>query len=381
MKELSRPGSQCLGVMWETNASAKSTTILSGYRTIAVLPAAENQFALSLLKLNSCNIKYPMLLNKLGETKVVELIQRTVKKRHNVLVGIGDDACVLKDGKTVLTTDSYAQGVHFDLSYMSYRDVGTRCACACLSDIVAMGGKPVALLVALALPGNTRVEEIQQLYKGLDFVCKKLNCEIVGGDLIAFDRLVLTLTALGNTQKPLLRTAARAGDFLCVTGFAGLAETGRLLLTRKAKKKKNRPAEVRKALARHLCPLPRIEVMTELRRGINALIDTSDGIATDARHIAEMSGVRIVIQPELLPIHPVTRSVAKKIGIEPFQFSITAGEDYELLFTAPFKPPAIINKVPVTVIGRVEKGSGLFLEQQNTITPLLNFGYDHFRIQ
>lgn len=322
----------------------------------------------------SYNIILPMRINQLGERKIVELIQKTVTKRNKVILGIGDDACILKDGKTVVTTDSYAQGVHFDLSYMSYHDVGTRCACACLSDVVAMGAKPVALLVALALPKNTPVEAVRKLYKGIDLVCSELDCEVVGGDLIAFDKPVLTLTALGKTSTPLLRAAAKPKDFLCITGFAGLAETGRLLLTQRKTAMRHQPA-----IIRHLCPVPRIKVMMRLRQRINALIDTSDGIATDARHIAEMSRVRIVIQPELIPIHPVTRALTRKLGIDTILFSLTAGEDYELLFTTKTKPPSRINNTPITIIGRVETGTGVYLEQKGTLTPLPLHGYDHFQ--
>ncbi|MEO0053994.1 MAG: AIR synthase related protein, partial [candidate division WOR-3 bacterium] len=93
-----------------------------------------------------------MRINQLGEQGLIRIIQRQVHSRGNLQLGIGDDALILKDGSTVLTTDTYAEGVHFDLSYMSYYDVGTRCACAALSDVVAMGGEPKVLLVGLAVP-------------------------------------------------------------------------------------------------------------------------------------------------------------------------------------------------------------------------------------
>ncbi|MGQ9678103.1 MAG: thiamine-phosphate kinase [bacterium] len=314
-----------------------------------------------------------MYIDKLGESEIIKLIRQTVKKRNKVMLGIGDDACVLGDGKTVITTDSYAQGVHFDLSYMSFYDVGTRTACACLSDVVAMGAQPVALLVALALPRQTDAAAVRQLYKGIDYVCRKLDCEIAGGDLIAFDKPALTLTALGVTPKPLLRATARPADFVCITGHSGLAETGRLLLARRVIESKTQ-----KAISRHLCPMPRIKIMKKLRNQINALIDTSDGIATDARHIAEMSLVRIVINPELLPIHPLSRILTQKIGVDTIQFCLTAGEDYELLFTTPMPPPSRINNIPVTVIGRVEKGFGVYLEGEKRKIPLIFGGYDHF---
>ncbi len=314
-----------------------------------------------------------MRINRLGETRLIRMISRQVKKRGNVRVGIGDDACVLTDGKTVLTTDSYAQGIHFDLSYMTYYQVGTRSACACLSDIIAMGAQPSVLLVAIALPPDTEEKNLRQFYQGMELVCAKLSCEIAGGDLIALDRFVVTLTAIGVTDKPLLRSGARPGDYLCLTGYAGLSETGRLLLRNREKVPKRAAA-----VHRHLLPLPRVKIMRKLQPGITALIDTSDGLATDIRHLAEMSRVRITIFPEKIPIHPATRALCRKHHRDPIKFSLTAGEDYELLFTTPFRPPATIDNIPVTVIGTIEKGSGVFLQKNQQLTPLTLTGYEHF---
>lgn len=317
-----------------------------------------------------------MRINQLGENGLIKFLQQSVKKGNQVKVGIGDDACVLNDGKTVLTTDAYAAGVDFNLSYMSYYDVGCRCTCACLADVVAMAAEPQVLLVALGVLRETDLRQIAALYQGIDFICSKLGCEVAGGDIIALDRLIITLTALGKSSSPRLRSQAAPGDFVCVTGYAGLAETGRLILNRSPSAVR-RPPSSKAAVRRHLCPLPRVEVMRKLKRKITGLIDTSDGLATDVRHIAESSGVRIVLYPNLLPIHPTTKDLCKKLKVDPIEFSLKAGEDYELLFTTQESPPSEIDRTPITIIGRVEKGSGVFIEEKGKVPPLKIKGYDH----
>jgi len=321
-------------------------------------------------------------IDRLGEDRLIRLIQRTVRPRGRVRLGIGDDACILGGG-TVLTTDAYAEGVHFDLSYLSCRDVGRRCACGAISDVVAMAAEPEALLVALCVPPRTPDRDVRDLYRGIEQVCRQLNCEVAGGDVVAFDRLVLTLTATGTTRAPRLRSAARPGDVVYLTGHAGLAETGRLVLAGNTGRRVS-PAPRRRvsdgwrtAVARHLLPLPRIEVMRRLRPRIRALIDTSDGLATDARHLAEMSRVRVELDAAAIPVAAATRRLCALRGLDPLGFALGAGEDYELLFTGPARLPARVASVAVTAIGTVKTGSGLWLAAGAAVRPLETRGYDH----
>jgi len=312
-----------------------------------------------------------MRIDQLGEDRLIRLIQRTVKTRGRVKVGIGDDGCVLKDG-TVVTTDAYAEGVHFDLGYMSYDQVGVRCACAALSDIVAMGAQPQLVLVALAVPGHTTSAQVRSLYQGIERVCGQLGCAVGGGDIIRFDRLVLVLTATGKTRRPKLRSAARPLDQLYVTGYLGLAETGRRALQHRLP-----AAQFALAIRRHLEPLPRLKVMQRLRPQVHALIDTSDGLATDARHLGALSRVRIVLWPDRFPIHPSTHELCRLMGLDPVKFALTSGEDYELLFTSGHNVASTIDQTAVTGIGRVTAGSGLFLERAGKLESVLETGYDH----
>jgi thiamine-monophosphate kinase len=339
---------------------------------------------------------------KITEDTLIRVIRRTVKRRGRVRLGIGDDAAVLRDG-TVVTTDAYAEGVHFDLSYMSLRQVGERCACGAISDVVAMAAEPEAVFVSLALPRNgsclalhagrgsetgvkhpasSMEQHVRQLYSGIESVCAEMGCEVAGGDIIVSERLLLALTVTGKTRTPRLRSGARPGDRICVTGRLGSAEAGRLLLaegSRKGERRTNKERWQLPLVRRHLRPMPRLRVMRELKSSIRGLIDTSDGLATDARHICEMSGVRMVLAAGAIPMEQATKRFCGERGIAALDFVLGAGEDYELLFTSRHRPPTSINGVKVTEIGRVEKGHGLWIDHADRILPVTATGYDHLR--
>jgi thiamine-monophosphate kinase len=345
------------------------------------------------------------------------MIQQAVKSRGQVRLGIGDDAAVLNGG-AVITVDAYAAGVHFDLSYMTLRQVGERCACGAISDVVAMAAEPEAVLVALALPrvtsaqfpvpssGRTKSESerlgdcVRQLYSGIESVCAEMGCEVAGGDIIVADRLLLALTVTGKTRRPKFRSGARPGDTLYVTGYLGSAEAGRLILAgevrsqRAETRSQNHGSGRRMAngerrtaasdwraplVGRHLRPVPRLGVIRELRALVHGLIDTSDGLATDARHLTEMSGVKIVLEADALPILPATRRFCAGRGYDPLSFVLGAGEDYELLFTSPRRIPSDVAGVKVTPIGSVRRGSGLWTNHAGKILSVTVAGYDHLR--
>jgi len=349
---------------------------------------------------------------RITEDSLIRVIQRTVKRRGRVRLGIGDDAAVLKDG-TVVTTDAYADGVHFDLSYMTLRQVGERCACGANSDVVAMAAEPEAVFVSLALPHRAlcpaprawhraRVpsveEQVRQLYSGIESVCLEMGCDVAGGDIIVADRLLLALAVTGKTRTPKLRSGARPGDGLYVTGHLGSAEAGRMVLSDEIRRQKsesrmqndrqvNAVHRVRSAgsdwrlplVSRHLRPLTRLSVMSELRRFIHGLIDTSDGLATDARHLTEMSGVKIVLEADALPILPATRRFCAGRGFDPLSFVLGAGEDYELLFTSSRHISGDVRGVKITRIASIRRGHGLWIRRAGKSIPVTASGYDHLR--
>jgi len=309
----------------------------------------------------------------LGEAAAIELIARMVHHRNpEIRKAIGDDAALYRDG-LVVTTDAYLEDVHFDRSYLDLSAVGARAMCGTLSDIAAMCARPIGVFVSLLVPAGVTRNELRKLYRGMDAVCSMFKTEIAGGDIVASPKLGLALTALGRTEHPALRSAARMGDWVYLTGDVALAETGRLALTHGLN-----PRNYAQAIERHACPIPRIKESLRLARHIHGLIDTSDGLSTDAGHIAIESRVRIVLDLDALPVSPETRRLAAELELDLTKFLISSGEDYELLFTSP-DPALRLDRTAVrlTRIGHVEAGRGVFLVSGRRRRRLKPSGYDH----
>ena len=273
-----------------------------------------------------------MRLSEIGELGLlVELEQRGYVRR------IENDAAQLADG-LVVTQDALVEDVHFRFDLLSWRDLGFRAAAVNLSDLAASGATPEALLVALALPAEVELDRVLELYEGLS----EPGIPIVGGDTTRSGSVLLSVTALGRSDRVPGRTGARPGDALVVTGPLGAAgaafRNGRL----------ERP------------PL-RLAEGKELGAVANALLDVSDGLAVDAGHIAARSGVRCVIDLEHVPLAP-------EAELDDLGF----GEDFELLAAVPDP-----GRYPV--IGRCEEGSGVEIRLRGELVPLE--GWDHFRTQ
>lgn len=308
-----------------------------------------------------------------GEAAAIELIARIARHRNREIVkGIGDDAALYRDG-LVVTTDAYLEGVHFDRSYLELSAVGARAVCGTLSDIAAMCARPIGVYVSLMIPPGTTRRDLRELYQGMDAVCSLFDTEIAGGDLVASPQLGLALTALGKTRTPRLRSAARPNDSLYLTGDLALAETGRLALKHGLDFRK-----YRRAIERHVCPIPRIKEALRLAPRIHGLIDTSDGLSSDAGHLATESKVRIVIDRASLPVAPETVELCRELGLDLDRFLVSSGEDYELLFTSRYST-MVIHHSSLTRIGSVERGSGVWLLDKGKLRRLRPSGYDHLR--
>lgn len=312
-----------------------------------------------------------MKLKDFGELKLIEKIRTMVGKRQpDITVAIGDDACVLKDG-SVITADSFVEGVHFDLSYLSFTDLGKRVVCATLSDLAAMAAEPKLILVSLLLRSDLKVTDIIELYRGIEAIAKIFSVEIAGGDVVSSKHFALTLTALGKTKKPILRSTARPGDYLYITGYLGLAEAGRLALKNRLNKKLFKPT-----IDRHLTPIPRIREALKLRNSISAMIDISDGLSTDANHLAVESKVRIEIFKSALPIHPAVMEISRNLSVPLDRLLLHSGEDFELLFTARKKASHKLLGTKIRKIGIVKKGNGVYLIDRKR-ERLISGGYEH----
>jgi thiamine-monophosphate kinase len=305
-----------------------------------------------------------------SELEVIRYLRKRFPRRRNEIIrGIGDDALVFRDGY-VISTDSFFEKTHFDLSYYSYYDIGFHAMAASLSDLAAMGAAPVAVLIALGVSMKIKTKAIRELYDGFDELAKKYKCDIAGGDIVASQTFGMTITAIGRAERPLLRSGARPGDNLYVCNFLGLAETGRIVL-----KEKLPVSQYPDAVKKHLYPEPRIYESFAIRKFASACIDTSDGLSTDAFHLSEESRVKIVVDAEHIPIHSEVGKLCSLKGYDPARFILTSGEDFELLFTAHRLPK--IARVKVFRIGRVVKGRGLYVASGRRERPLKPAGYQH----
>lgn len=305
-----------------------------------------------------------------GELEIIRYLKRRFpKRRSEVLKGIGDDAVVFRDGY-VISTDSFFERTHFDLRYFSFFALGYHSMAASLSDIAAMGASPISALVSLCIPKNIGMKAIRELYDGFDELTRKYRCDISGGDIVKCQTFGMTITVVGRAKEPMLRSGARPNDSLFVTNFLGLAEAGRIAL-----KERLREDQYPNAIKKHLYPEPRIKESLSIKEYATSCIDTSDGLSTDAYHLAEESGMKIVIEAQHVPIHSEVGKICSAQGFDPTHFILSAGEDFELLFTA-----ARLPKIPGTKafkIGKIMRGEGLFISDRGKMQRLRPSGYRH----
>ncbi len=310
-----------------------------------------------------------------SEWERIALIARLLapkRRSRDVVVGIGDDAAVLRaSGLLVWTVDSAVEGVHFDLDWLAPEDVGYRATQAAVSDLAAMGARPLGALSNLCLPKRFPKRDLERLLRGQAEAARELGCPIIGGNLAGSSELSITTTALGSTRAPLLRSGARAGDELWLLGDVGLARAGLLAFQEGASRKRALAAAVR-AFAR---PRAHLREGLSLVGRAHAALDVSDGVAGDAAHVAEASGVAVVISEERLrkALPRALATAAAELDRDPLELGLFGGDDYALLATGPERRRPRGAKV----IGRVEAGRGVSLETREG-RRALGGGFDHF---
>lgn len=310
-----------------------------------------------------------------GEFALIDLIKRRPKDRR-VVVGIGDDTAVLEyDGKRFMlwTVDMQVEGDHFNTRWSTPRQIGRKAMEVNVSDIAAMGGLPKYALVSISLPEETQVEFVDELYRGMRDACRAYGFEIVGGNTTHGVKTVIDISIIGFVEKNrlCLRSGAKAGDLICVTGDLGESAAGLEALKAGLK---NVDATA------HLEPRCRLKEAREISKHANALIDVSDGLASEVKHICEMSKTGAVVLKDAIPLSGNTRLLAGRLNKDPYEFALHGGEDFELVFTIPDgKLSRIKLECPITVVGRiVKKKQGVTLMDNGKKIPLQG-GYDHFK--
>jgi len=320
------------------------------------------------------------------ELELIRRIQNRLRVHGDrVLHGSGDDAAVVRAGAVAVTSiDAMVEGVHFKLSTHSPADVGHKALATALSDIAAMGAEAGEAYVALGLPDGFGENAAIELVAAMEELAGRSEATIAGGDVTAAPALFVGVTVAGwagSEQELVYREGARPGEVVGVTGELGGSGAGLLLLDGL---EVDVPDGERDALIRrHRRPEPLLAAGRALAEaGVSAMIDVSDGIATDAGHLAERSAVAIEVRLSELPLTPGVEAVARAAGGDPRELAATAGDDYELLFTAPPESRGQIEAAArqagsrVTWLGDVAAGSGLRLLGADG-APLDLSGYEH----
>ena len=347
-------------------------------------------------------------VSEVGEFGLIDRLRDTLgdaASARDLVAGIGDDAAVYRvggagsDGPSrvhVVTTDALVEGVHFDRTYVPLRALGWKALATNVSDVAAMNARPRFATIALGLPNNLSVEGAEALYTGMAQACERYGLAVVGGDVTASARLTLSVTVIGEADEAAVvyRRGARPGDLLCVTGDLGSAAAGlRVLLAGKdamtagdgASSDPPQPdlTEFAYAVERQLMPqarLDRVEAWAEAGVRPTALIDVSDGLASEAHHLSQAGTVGAVIDGGLLPVHVQTALAAQRFDERPEAFVLYGGEDYELLFTIPEAEASKLAADTYAVVGQiVDPGEGVVLRlPDGNRVPLEAAGFRHY---
>jgi thiamine-monophosphate kinase len=333
-------------------------------------------------------------LQELGEFQLIDRLTKDVSLFHESTVkGIGDDAAVLNYGNVylVLTTDILMEGIHFDLVYTPMKHLGYKAAVVNFSDVYAMNAYPKQLVVSMALSRKFSVEALEEFYNGLQLACKQYKVDLVGGDTSAsVTGLAISITVLGEVEKQRLtyRSTAMENDLICVSGDLGAAYLGLQVLEREKKifeiSKSVQPKleGYEYILQRQLRPEARKEIIDFLYNNNiipTSMIDVSDGLASELRHICSQSGKGCKVFQNKIPIHEQTIETAKELNMEPLICALNGGEDYELLFTASLEYFDVLSAGDgISIIGYIsskESGCNLMTELDQEI-PLLAQGWE-----
>ena len=342
-----------------------------------------------------------MQIQELGEFGVIDLLTSMVVQQRGgpnhgealsfeLTVDNGDDTAAWQTGKAteLFTTDTVVEGVHFTRETTPWRDLGWKCIASNVSDIAAMGGLPMYALVTLGLPPETEVSDLERLYQGMLEISNKHGVAIVGGDMVRSPVVFITIGLTGvHDNKPMLRSTARSGDQVAVTGYLGGSGGGLRLMLRTGHES-NLPHTVSEEAAEYLraCHRRPQPAVTEGRilssSGVTTAMDVSDGLAGDLSKLCRSSGLSARIHAGQVPVHPLLKQAYPDDYLD---LALSGGEDYLLLFTAPPEVMALVMpqlSEGAALVGELmegEPGRVSVVDVDGSDRPPSGAGWNHFR--
>lgn len=312
-------------------------------------------------------------LSTLGEFGLIDHLTKSIQlKNESTLKGVGDDAAVLGYGnkKILVSTDMLIQGIHFDLTYTPLKHLGYKSVAVNASDIYAMNATPRQITVSLAISNHFSLESLEEFYAGIYLACEQYGIDLIGGDTTSSKTgMCISITILGEADEKdiVYRNTAEENQLICVSGDLGAAYMGLQLLEREKLvfqgNEQNQPdfAGYEYILERQLKPEARKDIVALLQEKKiypTAMIDISDGLASEILHICKASGIGCNIYEEKIPIDYQTFKMAEELNMNATVCALSGGEDYELLFTAPLDKHDLLTALPgISVIGHTCKAS------------------------
>ncbi len=335
-------------------------------------------------------------VNELGEFGLIDhLTKDHAMVNPSSIKGVGDDAAVIDSGDfyTVISTDSLVEGIHFDLMYTPLKHLGYKSVIVSLSDICAMNAVPKQVTVAVAISNRFSVEAMDEFYEGVYAACKRYKVDLVGGDTTSSPKgFFINTTAIGQVEKDKItyRNTAKVGDLLCVTGDLGGAYLGLQILEREKQIYLSNPGVQpdmegqNYIIGRQLKPEARLDMLQIFEKNNlvpTAMIDISDGLASEIFHICTQSGVGAWVEESGVPIKQEVELQAITFKMDPITCALSGGEDYELLFTINPEDVEKVKYMPdIYIMGEiVEKKDGVNLHTKGgNIHPIKAQGWKHF---
>jgi thiamine-monophosphate kinase len=314
-------------------------------------------------------------LADLGEFAIIDRIKEIIGDPIGIEIGAGDDAAVFDHpGSTVASVDTVIEGRHFKPEWCAPSDIGRRATAAAMADIAAMGGRPTGVLVALGLPAETMVGWVEDILRGAQAECDVVSAVVLGGDLARSDTVTVSITAIGSVPagKAVTRAGARPGDVVAIAGRQGWAAAGLTVLSRGFR-------SPRTLVGAYQRPNPPYESGPDaVAAGATAMIDVSDGLLGDVRHIAIASDVLIELEAKAIPVADQLLETSSAFNVDPLTWVLAGGDDHALVATFPAdaRVPEMFTQIG-QVLESTETGPGVNVDGR--LWSGKGGGHDHFR--